>query len=285
MNCLNCAYSLGETPLRFCAQCGQDTRVRAPTLLEFAQQFGGSYISTEGALWRTLWLLFVRPGELTLAYWNGRRRHFVLPLRLYLTVSVLAVLALRFISASQLQAFDLHEAAQSMSPNSAITFQLGTSKIGVENGKFVCLNVPQWLCKRYQSRLDRDREALLAELRDSAQRAVSNIGVSMFVLLPVFALWLKLLYWRCARYYTEHLVFALHVHAFWFAMLLVAAVPWWPMLAVACAGLVVYPVLAAQRAYGGAWWLTVCKWFLILLVHTLLLVLAAMMLLMLALAT
>ena len=42
----------------------------------------------------------------------------------------------------------------------------------------------------------------------------------MFVLLPGFALWLKLAYLNRRMRYTEHLVFALHVHAFWFAALL-----------------------------------------------------------------
>ena len=61
--------------------------MRPPTLLEFAQQFGGAYLSTEGALWRTLGLLLLRPGELTRRYLNGQRKHYILPLRLYLTTS------------------------------------------------------------------------------------------------------------------------------------------------------------------------------------------------------
>lgn len=67
--------------------------MRPPTIGEFAQQFGGSVMATEGALWRTLVLLFTRPGQLTREYLAGRRRHYVLPLRLYLTVSLVALLA------------------------------------------------------------------------------------------------------------------------------------------------------------------------------------------------
>ena len=54
---------------------------------ELAQQFGGAYFSTEGALWRTLKLLLTRPGELTVRYLAGQRKHFVLPLRLTLSIS------------------------------------------------------------------------------------------------------------------------------------------------------------------------------------------------------
>lgn len=41
----------------------------------------------------------------------------------------------------------------------------------------------------------------------------------MFVLLPTFALILKLLYLRSRRYYTEHLILALHNHSFILQML------------------------------------------------------------------
>ncbi len=53
--------------------------MRPPTLVEFAQQFGGAYLATEGALWRTLRLLLTRPGELTRRYLAGQRKHYVLP--------------------------------------------------------------------------------------------------------------------------------------------------------------------------------------------------------------
>ena len=96
--CLNCGHRFQGVPLRFCPQCGQETRVRPPTLWEFVQQFGGAYVSTEGALWRTLGLLLARPGELTRRYLAGQRKHYVLPLRLYLTISVLVLLSMRLVA-------------------------------------------------------------------------------------------------------------------------------------------------------------------------------------------
>ena len=93
--CLNCRALLGQPRPRFCGQCGQETTLKPPTLLHFAQQFSGAYLSTEGALWRTLGLLLVQPGELTKRYLEGQRKHYVLPLRLYLTISVIVLLMLR----------------------------------------------------------------------------------------------------------------------------------------------------------------------------------------------
>ena len=81
-SCRNCGAPFVPEQRRFCPECGQETRLRAPTLGEFVQQFGGAYFSTEGALWRTLALLLFRPGQLTRHYLAGRRKHYVLPLRL-----------------------------------------------------------------------------------------------------------------------------------------------------------------------------------------------------------
>jgi len=46
----------------------------------------------------------------------------------------------------------------------------------------------------------------------------------MFLLLPVAALQLKMLYWRRKKLYIEHLVFSLHVHAFIFSLLILTII-------------------------------------------------------------
>ena len=43
----------------------------------------------------------------------------------------------------------------------------------------------------------------------------------MFALLPLFALLLKMLYSNQKKFYFEHIIYSLHVHAFVFALLLI----------------------------------------------------------------
>jgi hypothetical protein len=53
------------------------------------------------------------------------------------------------------------------------------------------------------------------------QEAINhNAPKMMFILLPLFALWMKILYRK--RYYADHAIFALHVHCFAFVVLLIA---------------------------------------------------------------
>ena len=255
--CLNCGRVFGPERLKYCPACGQETNVRPPTLGEFAQQFGGNTIAAEGALWRTLALLFLKPGQLTREYLAGRRRHYVPPLRLYLTISLLALIALRAATALQ---FELRpDAAIEVPTDVNLSVAMGVGRAGLRDGTFFCEQLPGWLCRRLERRLDLDPKIVRREVEQAAERFVSHLGTAMFLLVPAFALWLKLA-WRARRLrYTEHLVFALHLHSFWFAALLLAQVPLAWLSDLATLALPVYAVLASHRVYGGRWWATLLR--------------------------
>ncbi len=102
------------------------------------------------------------------------------------------------------------------------------------------------------------------------ERAIGNLSIAMFFLLPVYALMLAVLYWRKKRYYIEHLVFGMHVHSFLFiiaTLMLIASIT--PMGAAGQAwtqgvlGLVVfaYPIVALRRFYANGWFVTLLKAF------------------------
>lgn len=252
MPCPNCDQPLPEPPPRFCPDCGQETRVRPPTLGEFVQQFGGAYLSTEGALWRTLKLLLVRPGELTVQYLRGRRRHYVLPLRLYLTISVIVLLLVRLVSGSGLEV-DAGPGLPPDKPPEYVVLDMGSVRAGVKDGQFTCEGLPGWVCKRLQRRLDVDAKGLRRELAGLGERLLGNLGATMFVLLPAFAAALRLVYRNRRLRYTEHLVFALHVHAFWFVVLGVMLLPLGGAEGLAWLAVPVYTLLAMGRVYQDRW--------------------------------
>lgn len=250
--CPNCNAALADPPPAFCPHCGQETRVRAPTLGEFLQQFGGAFLSTEGALWRTLKLLLVKPGELTAQYLAGRRKHYVLPLRLYLTISVLVLLAMRVLTSAALEDVKPEQTVQDAP--SSMTINLGSGRAGLKDGHFFCENLPAWMCRRIERRLDFDPKAVLRQTRELSERFMGNLGAAMFLLLPAFALGLKLVYWNRRLRYTEHLVFALHVHAFWFLMVALSLPSWQPLSFAAFCVVPVYTMKAMRRVYGGRFW-------------------------------
>mgnify|MGYP000889175233 FL=1 len=249
--CLNCGEPFGDVRPRYCPACGQETNVKPPTLLEFAQQFGGSYIAAEGALWRSLRLLLFKPGEITREYLAGRRRRYVLPLRLYLTISVLVLLALRVAGSSDVK---IDFEGRGRDPDKSLNLTLLGGRAGLKEGVFYCEGLPPGLCHRLQARMDLDAKGLAREAAASSQRFVSNLGAAMFVLLPLFAALLKLLYWPRHMRYTEHLVFALHLHAFWFLALGLLITQVGALAVAALVAAPAYALLALRRVYGGRWW-------------------------------
>ena len=271
-NCFEPFGPRGELRRRFCPACGQETTVKPPTLGEFAQQFGGAYLATEGALWRSLKLLLLKPGELTAQYLAGRRKHYVLPLRLYLTISVLVLLLLRVVAGAQMQT----DGAVRVQPGEVnkSTLNIGGGRAGLKDGVFFCQGLPAWLCTRIQRRIDIKPEAFAETVRNVTERFVGNLGASLFLLLPSFALWLKLGYFNRGRRYTEHLVFALHVHAFWFVMLGVAMVPLPWLVGPAALAVPAYTLLAMRRVYGGRWWPLLLRAALVSLLYGVVLALA-----------
>jgi hypothetical protein len=79
-NCLNCGTSLIGA---HCHACGQKSHVHR-TLHEFGHDILHSVLHFDGKIWRTLPMLFWKPGELTRRYVHGERAKFVSPLASFL---------------------------------------------------------------------------------------------------------------------------------------------------------------------------------------------------------
>ena len=67
-----------------------------------------------------------------------------------------------------------------------------------------------------RSFLARGAVEALYDWRAAANQLLDNLPLAMFVTLPAYALLLKLFFFSSHRYYTEHLVFAMHLHTFSF---------------------------------------------------------------------
>ena len=208
-------------------------------------------------------LLLIKPGELTRQYLAGRRKHYVLPLRLYLTISVLTLLTLRVVGGDSVQVevrtqsaaqTELKPAAPARGKVNISILGEGDMGFGLKDGVFYCHDMPAWVCKRAQRRIDIDPQAVSGEVARFKDRFIGNVGAAMFLLLPSFALWMKLAYWNRHLRYTEHLVFALHVHAFWFLAFALALSNVWWLTALGCTAVPVHTMLAMGRVYGGRRW-------------------------------
>ncbi|MDE1898937.1 MAG: DUF3667 domain-containing protein [Xanthomonadaceae bacterium] len=138
------------------------------------------------------------------------------------------------------------------------------------------------------------RTRLKAGLNDPRRWLIGVLHLlpqTMLVLLPLFALVLKGVLYGKRRLYMEHLLVALHSHAFVFLDLIVLVIldalqalarPQWPVPAAALGGvatlagwwLLIYPLLMQKRVYGQRWGGALVAYLGIGLIYSLLLALA-----------
>ena len=265
-HCANCDAAVSGN---FCAACGQETRLHVPSAAEFAHEFVGHYVALEGKLWKTMVLLLCRPGRLTADYLAGRRARYVQPLRLYLTFSVLFFALFQYAGLNIVNFDDLDNAQPGQ--HAAMTITPGPAALSHPDdeltiGRVVAFVNPHWKAKANAF------DALSAEAKSRvAAKSFFTYGpYALFLLMPVFALYLKLLYLGSGRRYGEHLLFALHSNAFayvTFALLVLA--PFGIVKFALVLWLMAYLPLAMRRVYGGALWATLLRWLVLVLLHVL----------------
>jgi hypothetical protein len=247
--CRNCGAPVDGA---YCATCGQETALRLPTLREFLREAAGRYVAFDGRFWRTVFALLARPGFLTREYLAGRRRRYIRPARLYLFATLIFFAVTRLLVAP-IDIFEAHpdtpEAAKNLSPDEGFNLQVDSdSKFGSPA-----------LQKRWNRFNNLPRSEKAEQLGDGILRYAPY---ALFVLLPAFALLLKLVYLgrgrrypRRPRLYGEHLVFAAYDHAFVFVAATIMLLILGRTMAITIGLWVValYLLLSMRSVYGGSW--------------------------------
>jgi hypothetical protein len=256
--CLNCGAALQEGG-RFCASCGQRDIPAYPTVRELAEDAVTELWGWDGRLAATLRTLIFRPGQLTLAFLQGRRARYIAPIRLYLVASVAY--------------FVLAAGAPDVQLESGKTIQFGL-RFGVTGADTAgATSDPDPGGSRPLTAAQ--REQLLGEIEEAPslmrpllrsamddpdglrRRVFETMPRIFFVLLPIFAVIVSMFY--RGRRYPEHLYFAIHLHAFAFLALGLAELAKYTgaALLVGTIGVIallwipVYGTIALRAVYGG----------------------------------
>lgn len=252
--CHNCHT---DAPGNFCSACGQATTLHVPSAREFLHEFVAHYVALEGKLWRTLALLLFRPGALSNEYIAGRRVRYVEPLRVYLTFSILFFAILKFGSGDLVL-----PAHNEQARGSHQTVEKQPSQIQVR-----ILGQTPALPRQWQHFMELPEAGKQKLMLDSF---FHYAPYAMFCLMPLFALYLKILYLGSGRRYGEHFLFALHANAFAFIMMaLMTLIPVEIIRLALGAWLLGYLPWAMWRVYSGGKLATVCRWALLMAAYAL----------------
>lgn len=290
----------------FCSNCGQAVESTLKYFWTVILHLLDDIFSFDSRASRTLFPLLFKPGFLTKEYFSGRRVHYVPPLRLYLFISIIFFLSLKFFTDSQHQGvikvaenpqlieevnqhisslksqeqnndvtqeierfqqyladFDskekfvlremteellqlemkIIESGQPLTDKRQAKFDLLKSNIALyKAGKPLIKTADEFsignqkdgsvafdfLTPSANEKLkifaeDFERKVIKAldnEPKKLITMALDKLPQLMFILLPIFALLLKMLYLLSNRLYLEHLTVALHSHSFIFFVIL-----------------------------------------------------------------
>jgi hypothetical protein len=193
-NCPSCGHN---SKGRFCSACGEDKgRSKDYSLLGHLGETFKVITSIESGFLRSFAALITKPGLLTSEYFAGRRQPFLKPLQLFLFCNIAFFLVQSFTGFNTLS-----------TPLSIHMSQLPYSSYA----------------RQKVNRTVIERRTTLNEYRVRFDATIATQAKTLvFLMIPMFALLLQLLYWRAGRYFVEHLVFATHFYSF-FLLLLSAA--------------------------------------------------------------
>lgn len=297
-DCPNCGAAVSGN---FCHQCGQEAVLHPPSTREFLHEFIGHYVALEGKLWKTMKLLLLKPGQLSLEYMQGRRVRYIQPLRVYLTFSLIFFALIKFMGEDhhigdvkldgvpviQVDPEDRKPAASEHAP-ATVSKEAAAQPKAAEAAKPDDNEGDDPHAKAATSQKDDDEEnksgfeSLITSIASAAsddngaklkKAFFSYAPYAVFAMMPLFALFLKILYLGSGKRYGEHLLFALHTNAFAFLMLTLIVLQ--KPLKIPYVGnllglwLIFYLPTAMRRVYGGSRKLTTLRWCTLMLLHLL----------------
>ena len=248
-NCLNCnAEVLGH----YCQVCGQENIEIKESFWSLATHFVYDVTHFDGKFFSTLKYLLFRPGFLSKEYLRGRRTAYLHPIRMYVFTSAIFFLILfSFYQKASERVVKINEKQKTTAGlikelegkknwlNKSITvlpdtISKGTEGLEIKKGAY---NVKAYDSIQNSLPPSKRKNFFVAKLqrqnlilKEKYGEEMNNIVLEkfrhlfpqmLFVSLPIFALFLTLLYIRRKElFYVNHVVFTIHLYCATFILLL-----------------------------------------------------------------
>lgn len=254
-HCLNCG-----TPLtgKYCGNCGQRDLPARQNLGDLLINFISSFYSFESKFFKTFKYLLFYPGKIVAEYNAGKRESFYHPARMYVFLSFIFFLLFSTVFSTDDMNLDednnFNTAQDSLMVDSLLKknnrgLKIGYQPVEVGSDTKEAKTLAQYdsiqnalppekrdgKIERYFERKVREIEGREGANQGDTARAfikdmLENTPKMIFILMPLFALLLKLFYIRRDFYYSEHLIFTIFFYDFIYLIgsliILVSKVEW-----------------------------------------------------------
>ncbi len=180
----------------FCVSCGEKRQspldLSIGHLLSHASE---TLFHWDSKIFRTIRVLFARPGLLSSEYVNGRRKPYVHPFQVFFIANLLYFFLFPILGWSGLK-------TPLVIYQTDMSYRAWASRMAAHRAEVKGMSMGEF-----------------TQHFDHAADVESRSLVSLMV--PLFALAVWALEWRRRRFFAEHVVFALHFYAFWIISILI----------------------------------------------------------------
>lgn len=286
-SCLNCGAQVRGN---FCPICGQRNDDFKRPITSLAKDLAEDAFSLDSRFYRTLATLLMTPGRLTRDFADGKRARYTPPIRLYLLSTILLFVMLSFSNVA-LVSLDMEPTPSETSgvkmdiEGAQAEFKsISFFKLVSEPVKGAVLLKEEQIEEAVQDTQEDEVAANFA--RDVMQGLnamaedprVANKAINawlprvMILLLPLFALTLKLFYIFRKQFLFNHAIYSLHFHSALFLVLAFFVGAQWAamghlpgnLLAQIFLGFTaIYSLLGLKGFYRQGWIKTVIKWLML----------------------
>jgi hypothetical protein len=252
--CLNCGELLFGL---YCNKCGQKDVSYSKPLGVILTAFFNSCLSVDNRTLRSVLPLFFRPGYLSAQFVAGKRMRFASPFKLYLFSSIcyffLFNISLRMEDKADVDSSFNKQIQKTKDQENTFTANSPANVVDT-----LSIQKSSWISKKTTPSkfAGRTSEKLKnpEKLRSSLLKGLSYM---FFVLMPLFALLLKWNMGQKKQYFFDHLVLAVHFHAFallFLSILLLAKITMGLAIAIYLLPVVVlYFIVSVKQFYDMNW--------------------------------
>ena len=184
MTCQNCGNNLKGN---FCSSCGEKKLSKHDlSIKHFFLEGVESFFHLDNKFFRTLKVLLVKPGKLSVDFVEGRRVRFMKPIQLFLLLNILLFL----------------------SPGNPFSLPLYNY---MNYGPFTNYNTKETVAKKLN-----ENQVTLENITIQFNQSMHTASKSfLFLYIPFYAILFFIFFWYKKKNFTEHLVFASHFISFY----------------------------------------------------------------------